>query len=104
MLQNSNLFLHLIIPVLSIITFIFFEKTNKFKTKDALFGIIPTLLYEVYYLINIIVHMENGKVSTIYDWYWFLQNGVWTAIVVGPFMIIISYLISLILYKLNKRT
>lgn len=104
MIQNSNLFFHLIIPVLSIITFVFFEKTNTISFKNTLFGIIPTLIYELYYLINILIHIENGKVSPLYDWYWFLQNGVWTAIIVAPFMLIVSYLVSIVLWKINKTS
>ena len=38
-----------------------------------------------------------------YDWYCFVQNGVWTAIIVMPIMLIITYGISLALWKLNKR-
>ena len=47
--------------------------------------------------------MENGKVSPVYDWYWFVQNGVWTAIIVVPLMFLITYLITLILWKINKK-
>lgn len=103
LLQNSNIFFHLVIPVLSIITFTLFERTNKLKLKDSLYGIIPTIIYAVLYLINILIHMENGKVSPVYDWYWFVQNGVKTAIIVAPMIIIISYIISLILWKLNRK-
>jgi len=102
LLQNSNLFFHLIIPVLSIITFIKYEKTN-LKLKDTIYGTIPTIIYATIYLINILIHMENGKVSPIYDWYWFVQNGVKQAIIVLPLILLISYIISLILYKLNRR-
>ena len=103
LLQNSNMFFHFIIPVLSIITFIFFEKTDKLKLKDTIYGILPTIVYGVCYLTNVLVHMKNGKVSPKYDWYWFVQNGVWTAVIIMPFMLLVSYLISLLLYKLNKK-
>jgi len=103
MLQNSNLFFHLIIPVLSIINFTIFERTDKLKLKDTLYGIIPTVIYAVLYVTNLLLHVENGKVSPIYDWYWFVQNGIKTAFIVAPAMLLISYIISLILWKLNKR-
>ena len=102
MLMNSNLFFHLIIPVVSILNFIIFEKTNKLKFKYTFLGIIPAVLYGVYYLMNILIHMENGKVSPVYDWYWFVQNGVWTAIIVVPMIFLITYIISIIIWKLNK--
>ena len=103
LLQNSNIFFHLVIPVLSIITFTLFERTNKLKFKDTLYGIIPTIIYASLYIINLLIHIENGKVSPVYDWYWFVQNGVKTAIIVAPMIIIISYIISLILWKLNRK-
>ena len=103
MLQNSNLFFHLIIPVLSIINLTLFEKTDKLKRKDTLYGIIPTVIYALFYLTNILIHVENGKVSPIYDWYWFVQGGLKTAIIVAPTIILITYIISLILWKLNRK-
>ena len=102
LLQNSNLFFHLIIPVLSIINFMFFEKTDKLKSfKNSFYGIVPAILYSIYYITNILIHMENGKVSTIYDWYWFVQNGVWTAVIVVPIIFALTYIISLLLWKIN---
>ena len=103
MLQNSNLFFHLFIPVFSFITFAFFEKTEKLLFKDTLYGLVPCFIYSIYYTINVLIHMENGKVSPIYDWYWFVQNGIWMVFIVAPMILGISYLISLILWKLNKK-
>ena len=102
MLMNSNLFFHLLIPVISILNFICFEKTNNIRLKNTLCGLIPTALYEGYYLTNIFIHMENGKVSPIYDWYWFVQNGVWTSVIIAPMILVISWIISLLIWKLNK--
>ena len=103
LLKNANLFFHLIIPVTSILNFICFERTNKIKFKAVIFGTIPTFIYGIFYLFNIIIHMENGKVSTTYDWYWFAQNGVWTASIVAPAIIGTSYLISLLIWRLNRK-
>lgn len=103
MLMNSNLFYHFLTPVLSIVTFVSFEKNNFLKKKDTLFGIIPTILYAIYYLINILIHIENGKVSPVYDWYWFVQSGVWTAVIVAPMILFITYIISLLLYIFSRK-
>ncbi len=103
LLMNSNLFFHLLIPLLSIFNFILFEKNNKLVFKDALYGLVPTVLYAVFYLVNVLIHMEGGKVSPIYDWYWFVQNGVWTALIVVPIIFGITYTISLLLWKFNKE-
>lgn len=103
MLMNSNLFFHLIIPVLSIITFIFFERCSKLKSKDAFVGLIPTFLYSVFYLTNIIIHTKNGKVSPVYDWYLFVQKGVIQILIICPLIYLITYIISYILYKINNK-
>jgi hypothetical protein len=103
LLQNSNIFFHLIIPILSIINLTIFEKTNELKFKDTIYGMIPTIIYAIGYITNIIIHVENGKVSPIYDWYWFVQNGITSALIVAPMILLMTYIISLILWKLNKR-
>ena len=103
LLMNSNLFFHFLIPVISMINFVIFEKTNIIKYKYTFFGLIPTTLYGVYYLTNILIHMENGKVLPIYDWYWFVQNGVWTAAIVIPIILAITYIITLILWRINRK-
>ena len=104
LLQNSNIFFHLIIPILSIINFTIFEKTNKLNHKDTLYGLIPTIIYAIAYTTNLLIHIENGKVLTIYDWYWFAQNGLIPAIITALIILITSYIISTILWKLNKRS
>lgn len=103
LLMNSNLFFHLIIPVISIINFIFLEKNNKLSFKYSFLGMVPTVIYGIGYLINVLIHMENGMVSPIYDFYWFVQRGVKSAIIVVPLIFSISYLISLILWRFNKK-
>lgn len=103
MIINSNLFLHLVNPILSIITFIFFEKSNKLRFNDTFLGLVPMGLYGVFYLGNVISHAENGIVSLEYDWYGFVQNGVWTMVIVIPLIFILTYFSSYLLWKFNGR-
>ena len=101
MVQNSNLFFHLLTPILSIYTFVFLEE-NDLRLRTSLLGAVPTFLYEIYYVSNIIVHMENYSVSPLYDWYYFAQGGTLQMIIVAPGMIIISAILSAILLKGNR--
>ena len=103
LLMNSNLFFHLLIPLLCIICFVFFEGTREMKIKEVLFGLLPVILYAIYYIANVLIHMEGGRVSPIYDWYWFVQNGVWTAVIVVPVILLVTYLISLCIWFFNKK-
>lgn len=103
MIRNSNLFFHLLIPLFSIICFAIFERTDKIKFKYTFFGIIFTVIYSLYYLINVLVHIEEGKVSPQYDWYWFVQGGLYQIFIVFPLMLVISYVISLIIWRVNRK-
>ena len=103
LLQNSNLFFHFVIPLLNVIDFIFFIKINDIKYRYAFYGFVPMLLYSCFYITNVLLHIENGMVSIKYDWYWFVQNGLWTMVIVIPIIILLTYLLSLILIILNKR-
>ncbi len=103
LLRNSNLFFHLIIPIVSILNYVIFEKTNIIKFKHIFYGLLPTFLYEIYYTINLLVNMKNGSVSLRNDWYSFAQNGLLRTILVVPMMLWITFCLSLIIWKLNKK-
>jgi len=103
LLRNSYLFFHLIIPVMSILNFVIFEKTNKIKFKHIFYALIPTFLYEIYYTINLLVNMKNGAVSLNNDWYSFAQNGLLRTILVVPMMLCITFGLSWVIWKLNKK-
>lgn len=99
--QNSNLFFHLLVPLLSFISFTCFEKVElDFKYTFA--GISTMIAYGLYYLINILIHQENGKVSMEYDLYGFVKYGISFIFIVFPLMLIVTYIISLFTYKANK--
>ena len=104
LLRNSYLFFHLIIPVLSIINYVIFEKTNKIKFKHIFYGLIPTFLYEIFYTINLLLNMKNGAVSLRNDWYSFAQNGIIRTILVVPMMLCITFGLSWTIWKLNKKS
>ena len=101
--KNSNLFYHFIIPVLSFSTFVFFEKTDKIKFKYVFAGVLPMLLYGIFYTINVFVHTENGKILPRYDWYGFVAGGISSIFISFPIMLIATYLISFVTWKFNKK-
>ena len=99
----SNFFLHLLNPILSILCFLCFEKTDRITFRHTVTGIVPMLLYAVYYVGAAVSHSENGVVAKGYDWYGFLAAGVRSAFVVLPLLILITWGISAVLWKLNRR-
>ncbi len=101
--HNSNFFLHLFNPVLSLIVFLGFEKTAKIRFKHTFSGIIPMAVYAVYYVTAALTHAENGVIAAGYDWYGFFFGGVTSVLYVLPALLLITYAISFVLWKLNRR-
>ena len=102
MYNNNNLFFHLIIPILSIITYVIYEKYDN-KYKYAPLGMLPMFIYSIYYTINVILHLNNGGLSFKYDFYGFLQGNINNIYIVIPFIYFVTYLISLLLIFFNKN-
>ena len=100
---NANLFFHLVCPLIAIVAFGLFEKPNEIKFKDCIYGVVPMFLYSIYYVIDVFTHMENGKVAPQHDWYGFAQGGTIGMILSVVIMFSGTYLISVLLYLLNKK-
>ena len=100
--QNSNLFFHFIVPILSVISFVFFEKEH-ITFKHTFLSLIPMICYSIYYFIMVIPHIHNGEVSSEYDFYGFLRGGAGTIYFVFPIMLIIMYAIGYLLYFVQKK-
>ena len=102
--KNSNLFFHFLIPVLCIVSFIFFERTAKpIRFSLTLAGIIPMLVYSVYYTVNILLHLENGQPISRYDWYGFLGGKLSNIWFVMPMIYLITWIFSILLWVGNKK-
>ena len=102
MYNNNNLFFHLIVPILAIVSFVFIEKYD-ISYKTTFLGVVPMLLYSVYYSTNILTHLENGKPTWQYDFYGFLQGNINNIYITIPVIILVTYAISLLLTYLNKK-
>lgn len=89
MFKGSGIYVHLIGPVLSIVSFCFLETSLKISFPLALLGLLPTILYGSYYLRQVVVvRKENGGWD---DFYGFNQGGHWkiyfSAMVIGTFLL-----------------
>lgn len=99
---DSNFLLHLLNPILSIITFVGFEKRADLSFYHTFIGIVPMLLYAVFYVTATVTHAPNGVIEYGYDWYGFFIGGLKSGFIVVPIIIVITYIFSLVLWKLNR--
>ncbi len=94
MYKGINLFMHLLSPLLAIISYIFFEGTAKNKFYTTLFSILLVIIYGTVYLLNVLIF------ETWVDFYGFNANGLRYVSLVA--MIAASYAIGVGIYFLNN--
>lgn len=102
-LLNSNLFLHVVNPILSIVSFVCLEKTDCLTLKHSIFGIVTLVIYAVYYVAVTVGHAPGGIIAEGYDWYGFFVLGLKSGFVIVPIIILITYIISFFLWKFNRK-
>lgn len=73
LLRGDNLYMHLIGPLLAIISFCLFEK-QRMSFGTALIGVAPVLLYGAVYLYKVVIAPENRRWD---DFYGFNKGGKW---------------------------
>lgn len=99
MFAGKNLFLHLVCPLLAIVSYVFFERGRGEKKQRSLPGIIPTFIYaNVYLVMVIVVGVTNGGWA---DFYGFNLGGMWPLFYVG--LNAFSYGISVCLKRFHER-
>ena len=103
MYNNSNLFFHLIIPILTVVSYIFYEKHDN-KYSYAVYGIMPMFLYSIYYSSMICVNLDEGGLTPKYDFYGFLRGNINNISIAVPTIFLIAYLISIGIIFLNKKS
>ena len=61
------------------------------------------IVYATYYAINGFLHFQNGIVPADYDFYGFFDAGFVFAVILIPIMLFATYLISVVLWFVNKK-
>ena len=75
--KRGNLYFHLLLPVTAMVEFIFIKR-QKMPFRYAVFSAVPTLLYGIGYLLNILINGIGGPWPDTNDFYAFLSWG-WPA-------------------------
>lgn len=92
---GRGFFNHLWTPVLSFVSFVFFDMHTKLKMRDTLFGLLPTLIYGAVYFMQVVV-LRNWI-----DFYAFNSGGLW--FVIMPCVIGGAFLMCLFVRFLRNR-
>lgn len=102
MYQGANLFLHLIVPVVCIAEQILFRDEELTRGENFL-AVVPTLLYGIVYLGNIILNGRGSGKSTN-DWYGFARWGIPVGFVIFAVIAAVTFGVGALLRQLRRRS
>lgn len=91
MFGGANLWLHLICPLLCILSYLLLESRNRLPFSATFAALIPVVLYGAVYLIAVVFVGEEGGGWN--DFYGFNRSGMW--FVALPLMLGVAYLVAL---------
>lgn len=87
---------HLMAPLVSFVSFVFFDAHTKLRMKDTLFAMIPVVTYGIVYFLQVVV-FKNWI-----DFYAFNSGGKWYLIM--PLIFGVSYALCLVIRFLRNKT
>ena len=104
MFAGVNFILHLLVPVLAAMDFIFLQLSYKITLKESAAAILPMAVYGIGYFLNILIHGVTTGHGTN-DWYGFARWGLaWTPAVFLIIALITWGLGQLLLLLRNVNT
>ncbi len=100
MFNGSNLWMHLVLPLLSIFSLLVWERDVHIPSRSILWAVLPVLLYEIGYVLNLIIN-GIGTFPHSNDFYGFMQWGYGMAAVIAVSILAISCGIAAVFWKLG---
>ena len=99
MFAGINFWLHLFVPLLSLLEVLLWNN-EKFTKKDNLLACLPLIIYGLFYLGN---NLINGKGNWPFtnDWYGFLMWGYPVGIIIFIILILFVYFIGFLIRKIK---
>lgn len=103
MFLNSNLFFHLLAPLTTFISFVFFERSDRINFADIFFGMIHFVVYGVVYMIVAFSHEENGVIPFEYNWYGLAAADVTITVFTSLIMTVFAFSVCILTWLLNRQ-
>ena len=102
MYKRANLFFHLIVPLLSMIEFVLLTDVPR-KWKWKVLSAVPTLVYGLVYVLNILINGIGERYPNYNDFYLFLRWGWGVALLIFAGIVLISFGIACLLSGINTK-
>ena len=105
-LQSPEFFLHLVVPALAIISFLFLDPGKQAKWPINFLSMLPLAIYGGLYIANYFVKIIASEMPGVdpYDWYGFVGfAGEWYySLLIFAGMVVAAFLLSLAFWAINR--
>lgn len=102
MYRNANFFFHLVVPVITVINYLFVADNAAVKFKATFMSAALTFLYGLVYLMNCIIN-GIGEWPDTNDWYGFLNWGYPVGLMIFAVITLFSWLVAVILRFIRNK-
>lgn len=103
MYRGSNLFYHLLLPLLSMLDYVLLDPGPSLRARDTLFAALPALLYGLGYTLNLLVN-GVGVWPDTNDFYGFLNWGWGVGLGIFGGVVLLDWLSALLLWLPGRRS
>lgn len=100
--KRGNLFFHLLLPLVAMVEFILVRRP-KMPFKHAVFAAIPTLLYGLGYMTNILINGMGGQWPDTNDFYAFLSWGWPVGIMIFAGITLTAFGVACVFRAVNNK-
>ena len=94
LLQEGNLYFHLIVPAVALISFCTLRRGRYIPLAETALALIPSVLYGIYYTVTLLIH---GAHFPFTDWYGFALGGVRSSVMSAAGIFLLTWLLALLL-------
>ncbi len=102
MFNGANFWFHLVLPVLSMVSYMFFEKEFRLSFRYTFFAVLAPFFYSVGYVGNLLVN-GVGEWPDRNDFYGFVTWGVPIAGVIALSVYLMTWGIAVVLNRVNAK-
>ena len=75
MYAGANLYMHGVVPILCVVSFVAFDRGRTLRKRDILFAVLPVVVYGIVYFIEVVIIGKNNGGWP--DLYGFVRSGYW---------------------------
>ena len=102
LLLGTHCYMHVLNPVLAILSYVFFESCHNINLKQSLYGLLPVAIYAVIYTTMVVfVGEANGGWPDFYNFTFGGHN--WVIPISATVMLMANFIISLLLSKWHNK-